>query len=696
MSTPFALQLMSDAELIGMLTVKERDAVLLWKDVVRRFDNASDKVAVISQLERELRGSIRISRATLYRQAKAFRKEGLLGLFPVKARRRVTAETSIPPEFVEECWKLVACQSQRNQGTAAAYRSLFYDWLIPGKVIPGYGTDWRGIYTRQHDGSPAPQHCPYLPHRCTPVGWSERNLRRFLPDRPAITAARIGTLAARELLPKLPSTRVGLAFGSVFVADDRFHDAQVKFSGNLMPQGVVELGAIELLTGHYCTFGMKPVREREDGTREHIREAFMRYLVADILCRIGYNANGCKIIGEHGTARIPTDTQGLLKDLTGGRVEFCTGAVLNAPIAKGLLPGAARGNYRMKAALESAHGRYKNDMALLPGQKGADPAHAPEDLPAKQAYHKALMKACVALAEQNPDLCNRIASPFPDYHSYIQACGLVYDRIADDITHTLEGWYECGFSVDEFSLFSGEWKPLAEIDRLKPEQRALILAALRADPRSVRPRRMSRREAFAYMQQRSDLIRLPDSIVPAILGPDLGDMLNVEKDGTLQVPDKYLPATRHQVAAWCKMPDGNTQALTRGSKWLIHFNPLNAREAFVSTPDGAYIGKAPVLLPGTKFAPDHANLATLGAMERDMLKQLRPVADKRLRDRANDLENNVAVLAETMPELADSISRRQIEQKAHKGFKPVSLLDDTDTDDDFNETEPAFNAAALL
>jgi len=694
----FALQLMNEAEVTSFLTFEERKTVLLWQKLVQQLAGAENKSEMAGQIVEATRGHLRISRATLYRKLEAYRAEGVAGLFGAAARNRLYAEISIPPAFVEHCWKVVACQSQRHQGTAAAYRSLFYDWLIPGKVLPGYETDWRGIYSREHDGAPAPAHCPYIPHRCTPRGWGERNLRRYLPDSAALTAARVGTLAARELLPKLPSTRVGLPFGSVFIADDRFHDAQVKFAGNLQPQGVVELGAIELLTGHYCTFGMKPIRERADGTREHIREAFMRYLVADILCRIGYNPNGCQIIGEHGTARVPVETQDLLKRLTGGRVTFETGAILNAPIAKGLLPGAARGNFRMKAALESAHGRYKNDMALLPGQKGADPEHAPEDLPAKQSYHRQLMKACIALAEQNPDLCQRLASPFPDYHSYVQAVALVYDRIAADTSHNLEGWFGCGFSIDEFRLFGDHWQPMSELDKLKPEQRGLIRAALQADFRSVRPRKMSRMEAFVYQQQRTELIRLDDRIVPELLGPDLGDVLTVEKDGTLQIADKYLPATKHHVAAYVKLPTGCTKALDRGSKWLVHFNPLNASQAFISTPDGIYVGKAPVLLPGTKLEPNHANLATLNAMERDMLKKLAPVAEQRIRQRREATEQNIIALGGEIPAFDDAKEASQENKAARKRFKPADLMDDGDlsVDEGFDQPERFFDPASLL
>jgi hypothetical protein len=696
METSLAMRMADLGTIFGMLTVQERHDVCCWMDVIKDFDNAGDKTLIIPELRKRYEGRIRITKATLYRKLKAYQADGAAALLPVRARRRLHEDTSLHPDFVAFVQQL-ACDSQRMTGFSAAYRSLFDDHLCAGKVIPGYNTDWHGIYTREHDGAQPPARCPYVPHRCTPVGWSERNLRRFGPSKYMLTAARIGTAAGRELLPKIPSTRVGLRFGQVFITDDRFHDAQVKFAGNLNAQGVVELGVIELLTAHYCTFGMKPIRERADGTREHLREAFMRYLVADILCRIGYDPTGCNLIGEHGTARMPADLQDLVKRITAGHFEFQTGAILNAPIAKGLMPGAARGNFRMKAALESAHGRYKNDMALLPGQKGADPSHAPEDLPAKQSYHRALMKACIALAETNPDLCMQVATPFPDYFSYINAVGLIYERIARDPIHRLEGFAECGFVIPQFVLpgFDGP-QPMAVLDKLDPEDRALYLAMIRRDPRRQINRLMSRQEAFLYCQQRSELMRQPDAIVPALLGPSLADILTVAKDATLSVPDRYLPSRSYQVHAIAVLPSGCHQPLDRGTKWMVHLNPLNATQAFISTQDGVYVGKAPVMIAGTKFDPSFADMAMQREREAIELKRLAPIAEKRLRDRAAMTEQNLALLAEHNSALADSISRRQIEQKAHKGFKPVSLLDDTDTDDDLNETEPAFNAAALL
>lgn len=640
---PAALTMLSDNDLLGTLKFEERRPVLMWQDIVKHFRDASDKDFALAELQQKHAGVLTISQSTLYRKLKSYTEEGIVSLFPLRARKRLLKETDLPFAFIE-FWQVLTCESQRMTGTAAAYRSLFNDHLCAGRMIPGYGTDWRGIWTREHGGAPAPAVCPYIPDKVTPFGWSSRQLYRYSPNRYALTAARIGTLAGRELLPKIPTTRVGLRFGQVFIADDRFHDAQVKFAGNLNAQGVVELGAIELLTAHYCTWGLKPIRERADGTREHLREAFMRYLVVDILCRIGYDPMGCKIIGEHGTARLPADVQKMIDRMTCGKVEFCTGAILNNPIAKGLLPGSARGNYRMKAALESAHNRYKNDLALLPGPKGADPAHAPENLPSKQSYHRALMKACIALAEQNPDLIEHVITPFPDYYAYINAVGLIYDRIADDEHHHLEGFEQSHLIVNEFSLFGDDWRPMRELDKLPPDKAAAIRTVLSMDPRSQRPRVMTRREAFNYCQSRSELMRLPDSIVPELLGPDLGDTLDVNKDGTLTVPDKYLPRVSYHLYGTVVLQNGCHQLLDRRLKWLVHMNPLNAVEAFISTPDGIYVGKAPVMRAGTKFDPAHEAFAITKEIETAELKRLAPVGEKRLRDQAKMTEHNAKAL----------------------------------------------------
>lgn len=251
METTLAMRMADTGAILGMLGYDERHAVMQWKDALEAFSAAQQKAGMISVLQERF-PALEITRPTLYRKLAAYQEHGLAGLACVRSRRKLSIDTSLPPGFIAFVQQL-ACESQRMTGFAAAYRSLFDDHLRAGRVIPGYDTDWAGIYSREHQGAPAPARCPYVPNRCTPNGWSERNLRYYAPNTYMLTAARIGTAAGRDLLPKVPSTRVGLKFGQVFITDDRFHDAKVKFAGNLSAQGVVELGVIELLTAHYCS-----------------------------------------------------------------------------------------------------------------------------------------------------------------------------------------------------------------------------------------------------------------------------------------------------------------------------------------------------------------------------------------------------------------------------------------------------------
>lgn len=620
---------------LSLLGFADKAAVLQLVDLIQSYRATAHEAKSAAMSAIAARG---ISQPRFYRLLNAYDRHGVRALFPLKIRRRIARDQAeldvgLPGQFVERCWKILCEESQRC--IAAAYRSLFHDHLCAGKVIAGYESDWRGIWSAEHRGWRIPEHCPYRPHTCTPRGWSEGNLRRHAPGAYELTAARVGLLAAREYLPTIPTTRVGLPFGRVYVIDDLYHDAKISFVGNRSPQIVVELGALELLSGHYCTWGCKPVRERDDGTREQLREGFTRYLLADICCRIGICPQGCLIAGEHGTAHLPSDLVETLNRWTGNLISFSAGGIHANPIVRGCFQGVRRGNFRFKAPLESLHNLRKNDLALLPGQKGADPDRAPEDLAAKESYHRALIKACTALADTRPDLCNAVASPFPPYHQYVQAVGMIYDRIADRTEHDLEGFEECGFLIEEWRLHASDtWKPMSMLDGMDPAEAQAIRALVRAKPRERHNLRlMSPREAFERSAATQPLFRLPEAAVPEILGPSLGHVLPVQDSAQFLVPDPYLPRS-HQVAAIVHGPDGIDSALDRGSKWLVHMSPFDARFAYVSHPEGGYVGKAPVLLAGTKVDAEtlHRNLGIVARLESSELRKLAPLGEKRQRE----------------------------------------------------------------
>ena len=276
------------------------------------------------------------------------------------------------------------------------------------------------------------------------------------------------------------------------------------------------------------------------------------------------------------------------------------------------------------------------------------PDHAPEDLKTKESYSRALIKACIALERERPDLIQEIRGPFPHYWAYIEAVGKLYSRMADRKEHDLEGFDECGFCVQLFRLDPSQaWAPLQQILAGSTDQeRELITQLIKVNPEKYFLRRvMSPLEAFNHAQAHHDPIRLPDAAVPEILGKELGVVSKVEKDATLYIDDAYIRGKRYAVAGVVKTNRGDF-LLDRGTRWLIHMSPLDGRYAYVSKEDGVYVGKAPVLLPGTKVDQHsiHRNLAIIREVEIKELDRLSDIADARLRKIASDAEHNVKLL----------------------------------------------------
>jgi hypothetical protein len=669
----------------------DQTAIQAGLDIVQRLQSGQGtKSAVVA----EIQSMTGMSRPSIYRIAKRYNQDGWRGLLHKAKLCRVARQTpdAFPPGFIDFVWQL-SCANQR--AFAPAYRSLFHDHLNAGKIIPGYGTDWRGIFRTEREGFPVPDESPYRPYDYYPKGWSYRHLLRSLPSIYQHKAARIGTAAASEYLPSIPTTRVGLEFGQVYMMDDVFHDARVKLLNNRDAQIVVELGALELLTAHYCSYGMKPVVERVDGTREHLREAYTRYLVADIVCRHGYNSGGCTIIGEHGTAKLPKSLMASLDQWTRGAIKFEAGGIMNRPIARGLPLGLRRGNFRVKALIESHHSLKKNEMAVLPGQKGADPEHAPEDLESRHQEHRALIKAAASLIERNPDAALALRSPFPAYHAYKDAVNLLYERIATRRQHRIEGWEENHFVAEEWRPDeSADWLPISILHDRSETEAAAIRTLISINPAGRhRYRRLSPGEAFAVAKARAEqagtIVRQPIAAAAAILGPDLGDIQQVTRHAVLNVRDPEIPTRRYQVAAHIETPDGYQKALPRGGSYLVHINPFNPEQALISNLQGGFMGLAPVMRAGCKTDADAftRNIKILSKVQASEIRGLAPVAHARLAERYERLTNNVeALTGRDAQEILDDHAgpsredRRRIKSHADDIDDVLHIDDDTEAE----------------
>jgi len=632
----------------GCLQDKDRSEILTWLDVLAEFQQADNKRAAAQELRARYGSMVRISLGTIYRKLKAFEQDGWRGLRNGnRDRRRKQEQNVVIPQAFIDFWQVLCEENQRK--CAPAYRKLFFDHLIPGRMIPGYGT-WQQIWRTEHQGFRVPDECPYRPYDNTPSGWSYRNLMRYAPESYQLTAARIGTGAASEFLPKVPTTRVGLKLGQFWVIDDVYHDQRVNFVDNRHAQIPLELGALELLSWHYAVWGVKPVRERLDGTREHLKEVYVRYLLAHICCRVGICADGCTFLGEHGTATVPKDLLEAMNRWSGGRIAFEAGGIQGKPIAKGLYDGRPRGNFRFKASLESHHNLKHNELAALPGQKGMDRGHAPEDLYGRDKLNNALTKAVIALADERPDLAGQLMRPFMPYNLFVEALSIIYDRIADRKHHALEGFEEAGLTVSEFKLFDGApWMPLEELDRMKPEERAAVQTLIKADRRRQNVRRMSPLEAFA--SRRSDLVRLPDCAVPDILGRDLAQEVTVSPDKTLYVKDLEIPNKTYAFVAVATTAKRREIDMRRRERFLVHVSPFDPSEAYVSTLKGEYIGVAQAM--------QRVCRADIEGLQRDLgllqhaqnleLQKLMPLAERKLRRQREAATANVTALAGENP-----------------------------------------------
>lgn len=619
------------------------------------YERAADKAACRADIIASAAAvGIAMSNGSFYRRLDSWKRGDMLAALPPSLRRspalrQMHERSRLPAGFVG-FWQELCCQSQRV--TSTAYRCLVEDWLRSGKIIPGYAKDWRGILADDYPSySGYTGSCPFEVGKFLPLYWGERNLYRLAPDIHTLMAARIGPASSLEAFgAKIPNTRVGLPFSAVWVMDDRVHDQLVSIKRNIHAQGVVELGAVELLTAYYI-YGMKPIIERPDETREMLREVYNRYLVAYVMCVCGYHKDGVMFAGENGTARMPEDLVDLLNRLTGDKVKFKASGIMNSSIAKGLPLGRVGGNPRWKAAVESIHGLFKNEMAMLGGAKGADPEHSPEDLEPSKAYHASLQKASIGIDAIVPGISEMLQSDFPRWNDYRDKISVLFDRVNRRHKHRLEGWAACGFERDEYLLdpTGNLWQSQAALDLLPAVVRSAWMTEIQANPNERhRLAPMSPAEAFAYRRQlaldENKLVVLPECHIPEILGPALGQLVTVRSDATLTWKDPNKVDPDMLVLAEITDVNGIKMPLRAKSQYMIHMNPFDQRRCFVSAPDGAYIGFAPVLMQGTKLAPDGETIKAVKMHEAAMRRSWSRVGQARLADHYEKIAANDELL----------------------------------------------------
>lgn len=573
---------------------------------------------------------------------------------------KVPKEQKLSPVFVDY-WKKLCEDNQRNCKTA--YKILIHKWRNTDEEIPGYKTP------------------PPAAVGGVPFGWSYRNLMRYQPTKFELTSARQGRTAAACYRPMVFSTRVNLECGQFYMFDDLEHDIKVNFIGvNRQAWRPLELCALDLFSGCKIAYGTKPTIEGDDGAKQKLKERDMRFLLAYIMTNIGYRRAGTTLIVEHGTAAIREDVERMLFECTGGAVTVQRSGIEGAPALCGWYDGRGKGNFRMKAALESHHSLVHNVTAQLPGQMGLSRDASPEELHGRDQINKNLLKAVETLP---PERAALIKFPFLHHQQFCQILGHIYRFINARYDHDLEGFAEAGLVTQEYrlSIHDKHWLPSESFLKLAPGQQEAVSQLIQS-PGLVRCRKLSPWEVWSEGQK--NLVKLPVWNIPDILGEDLAVEMKVDNAGMFAFEDKDLGPGTFRYLARATNRNGREELLGDGEKYRCFVNPFALDQLIVCTEAGGFIGTCRRIEAIAKEDSEALFRAMGDAAHSEVVR----LGEYRARHQADvDQKKEDEAWNKKVISGAPVLPEEKAKAKSMKGYKMADLLGDDDVDSDVVEVE---------
>lgn len=465
---------------------------------------------------------------------------------------------------------------QRNN--SAAFRDLKRRWMARQTPVPGY-EDWSGW--------------PRIP-----AGWHKRNLARIVKDetnKARLVSLRVGTSSkTNPFLPTVSTTRVGLWPGAVIQFDDQWHDNFVTLGRRRELVRVIELGALDLLSGHRFHWGAKPRRKR-DGSYENIRKRDMLLFAAGMLYRFGTSPHGSMWMVEHGTAAVNEQTEKLLFDATRGLIRIERQPIEGKQAAlTGFWSGSEGGNFRAKACLESTHNLIRNDMAALPLQSGSPSSglKGPVTTDRQIAY---IAKVVADVFKHVPHRELMLRLPTWDFHMQLIPWLTDYYQfgLAMRTDHNFEGWERLGHVINEYTALPGSdaWMSESQFLELDKESQLIIGNAARQNPAKwSRRRNLSPLEVW---NRRDDFNPVPASVICEMLTDELAKEITV-RNGFIEFcdeelsPDELIYKAKFVTGPRCR------QEIPSGEKVKLFANPYDDTTAFVVDALGRYQGEIPL------------------------------------------------------------------------------------------------------
>jgi hypothetical protein len=184
--------------LFSQLMSENRVELNSWLAIFFRLETAEDKIAELVKLQIEYPKQIRgLSINQINNRIKEFEEYGIESVVGKNAILRAyalsyTSASSLSYAFIG-WWQWLCLKFPANKPVLAWYH-LMSDYLVAGKIIPGYDgkiipgcdSDWRSIWLSEHSGKICPDKCPYLANHklwLHPRGWSLKTLSIFSPTR---------------------------------------------------------------------------------------------------------------------------------------------------------------------------------------------------------------------------------------------------------------------------------------------------------------------------------------------------------------------------------------------------------------------------------------------------------------------------------------------------------------------------------
>jgi hypothetical protein len=548
---------------------------------------------------------------------------------------------------VVEAWRVYCARHFRSY--KSAWLELAADYRVGKKVGD---VDWRAVWAEHHELrlDPIPLQCPRgMP---LPEGWSYHNFMRHKPRQIEKLGARIGRMAARELARPVRTTRAEMEPGQQYVFDDVMHDNRVVVAGQLKSVRPMELACLDVASAYKVAFGLKPAREDAlEQRRQMLRERDMRFLVAHVLCNVGFHPDGVTLFVENGTAAIREDMELVLNSLAmredgSPLITVSRSGVDRETAHAGQWGAKAKGNFRSKSHLESWNNLSHNRLDDLPGQTGSNSRlNEPEETAAlERATHKLLLSGMA----MPPDLAKKLEMPVFDWQLFSDVLAERYAQIHATHDHFLEGWEHNTERQWRVSV-TDTWHSEDSWQILTPEQRQRLEPIITQDG-MTRVAKKSRWQV--WRTGAAKLIRLPDYATALICGRDLaeGRPCPSMREITFLDNEISLRPLRYRLQS-CIGANSALVDLVEGKMYRWMINPFDPRAIFVLDEGGAYVGKCDRVDVPNRLETEAAH-KEMGKAKKDFDDALRPLALRgagMARARIEELRRNTALLQAARP-----------------------------------------------